>query len=128
MEITLINAVTLAQDYEKLVAWYRETLELEIKLQVDNDYRYTDLAKAGKLVVGICPAKEMNHTPTTPRNNSVVLQISVDDIEELFAQVKESEGTIIFGPAVDKNEGFRFGAFADIEGNPVWVMENFDFS
>ena len=128
MEISLINAVILAQDYEKLVNWYKETLELEIKLQVDKDYHYTDLAEGGKLVVGICPAKEMKHTPSTPRNNSVALQISVSDIEDLFTKVKENKGTILAGPSVDKNEGFRFGAFVDIEGNPVWVMENFDFS
>ena len=61
MEVTLINSVILAENYEKLVEWYIKTLDLEVKLKVDKDYHYTDLAQAGKLVVGICPAEEMKH-------------------------------------------------------------------
>jgi len=105
-----------------------DTLELEVKLQVEKDYRYTDLAKDGKLIVGICPVSEMKHTPTIPRNNSAVLQISVSDIETLFKGVKENGGKDIFGPSVDKNEGFKYGGFQDPEGNMVWVMEDLDFS
>ncbi len=128
MDIQLINTVILAENYDKLVKWYKETMELDIKLQVDKDYHYTDLAKNNKLIVGICPASEMKHNPTAPRNNSTVLQISVDDIESLLHKVAENGGSIIFGPAVDKNDGFKYGGFRDPEGNDVWVMENFDFS
>jgi predicted enzyme related to lactoylglutathione lyase len=128
MEVQLINTVILAENYEELVTWYKETLELDIKLQADKDYHYTDLVKNNKLIVGICPASEMKHIPTAPRNNSVVLQISVDDIEILFSKVADNGGSITFGPAMDKNEGFKFGGFKDPEGNHVWVMENFNFS
>jgi len=128
MDIKLINSVILSENYEKLVEWYVKTLDLEIKLQVDKDYHYTDLAKNGKLTIGVCPASEMDHVPSHPRNNSTIIQISVSDIRELFGRVKEAGGTILFGPSVDKNEGFSYGAFLDPEGNQVWVMENFDFS
>ncbi len=127
MDIQLINTVLLAEKYESLVQWYVDTLELEVKLKVDKDYHYTDLAKDGKLIVGICPAFEMKHTPTRPRNNSAILQVSVSDSHTLFSRVKENGGTVLFGPSVDKNEGFAYGSFSDPEGNPVWVMENFNF-
>ena len=127
MKNRLINIVILAEDYDTLVDWYIRTLDLEVKLKVDKDYHYTDLAWDGQLVVGICPATGMKHTPTIPRNNSTVLQISVPDAAGLFERVKANGGTILFGPAVDRNEGFTYGAFADPEGNQVWVMENFNF-
>ncbi len=128
MDITLINTVILAEKYEELVNWYITALELDIKLKVDKDYHYTDLARRGKLIVGICPASEMKHVPTIPRNNSAILQISTDDIHSLFSRVADHGGKIRYGPAVDKNDGFTFGGFSDPEGNHVWVMENFDFS
>lgn len=128
MNVQLINTVLLAEDYEKLVQWYIDTLELEVKLKMEGDYHYTDLARDGKLIVGICPASEMDHAPTMPRNNSAILQVSVSDIDTLFRKVKENGGMDIFGPSVDKNEGFKFGGFKDPEGNMVWVMENFDFT
>ena len=128
MDIRLINTVILANDYWALVEWYKKTLDLEVKLEADKDYHYTDLAKNGQLIVGICPASEMGHSPTTPRNNSTLLQISTDDIHALFAKVKENSGAVQFGPSVDKNDGFTFGSFLDPEGNPVWVMENFNFN
>lgn len=127
MDVTLINSVIMAQDYETLVEWYRETLELDIKLKVDKDYKYTDLAKNGKLVIGFAQAEEKDYVPTRNKNNTMIMQISVSDIHLLFERIKNSGGTIMFGPSVDRNEGFKFGAFKDIEGNQVWVIENFKF-
>jgi predicted enzyme related to lactoylglutathione lyase len=127
MKTRPINTVLLAEDYEKLVDWYQEALDLDIKLQTSKDYHYTDLAQEGRLVVGICPASEMNITLPKPRANSMVLHVSVDDIEGLFKRVVEMGGKVTQGPSVDRNEGFKFGGFEDPEGNPVWVIENFKF-
>ena len=55
------------------------------------------------------------------------MQISVSNISELFDKVKKNKGKILNGPSRDKNYGFLFGAFEDIEGNQVWVIENYDF-
>ena len=128
MKTQPITTILLAENYEKLVDWYQKALDLEIKLQVSKDYHYTDLAQGGKLIVGICPAKEMGVTLQSPRNNSMILHVSVsDNIEALFKKVEELGGTVTSGPSVDRNEGFRFGSFEDPEGNPVWVIENFKF-
>ena len=125
MEVEPIPSVIMAEDYKALVNWYQEVLGLEVKLRKDQDYHYTDLAHNGKLIVGLCPASEMGHLPTTPRNNSLALHILVSDIEALFEKVAASGGKVLHGPAVDKHEGFKFGNFADPEGNEVWVIENF---
>jgi len=127
MKTQPITTILLAEDYENLVDWYIKALELEIKLQTSKDYHYTDLAQGGKLVVGICPAAEMSVALQSPRNNSMILHVSVSDIEALFKKVVELGGKVTAGPSVDRNEGFKFGAFEDPEGNPVWVIENFKF-
>lgn len=126
MEVTPVHSVILAQDYKKLVEWYKKTLGLKVKLEVSDEFHYTDLASQdGQLVVGICPASEMGHEPTEPRNNSLCLHISTSDIEALFKQVKKAKGKDLFGPSVDKKEGYKYGAFSDPEGNSIWVIENF---
>lgn len=122
----MINTVILAENYNELVEWYKNVLELDIKFQDNEEYHYTDLAQNGKLVVGIGKAEKMEHVPNKPKNNSVIMQISVSNIYELFDKVKKNKGKILNGPSRDKNYGFLFGAFEDIEGNQVWVIENYE--
>ena len=76
--------------------------------------------------MGICKAGQMHHEPNKIKNNSVIMQISVSNIYELFDKVKKYNGKILNGPSMDKNYGFLFGGFEDIEGNQIWVIENFD--
>ena len=127
MDVQLINTVILAKNYKELVKWYEKVLELDIKYQDDKEYHYTDLAKNGKLVVGIGTAEKSREDDSISRNQSVFMQISVSDIYTLFDKVKSNNGKIINGPTRDKNHGFLFGGFEDIEGNQVWVIENYDF-
>lgn len=123
----MINSVILAENYTALVDWYKDVLELDIKFQDNKEYHYTDLAQNRKLIVGIGKAEKMGHKPNIPKNNSVILQISVSNIYNLFDKVKKNGGKILYGPSMDKNFGFLYGGFEDIEGNQVWVIENYDF-
>ncbi len=125
MKVTLVNSVIFAENYEKLIKWYMDTFDLEITSKTEEDYNYTDLGQSGRTYIGIAKAEEMGAKPTTPRNNSVIIQLSVSDISELFDKVKNSEGKILFGPSVEKKEGFRYGGLEDIEGNQIWVIEKF---
>lgn len=65
----------------------------------------------------------MGVKPTSPRNNTVIIQLSVSDINKLFAKVKKTSGKILFGPSLDEKEGYLYGALADIEGNQIWIIE-----
>jgi len=122
MKTSLINAVVLAEDYDKLVAWYIKTFSLDIAQKVEKGYYYTELAQDGYMILGIAKTKEMGVTPTRPKNNSVIIQLKVSNIRELFARVKNS-GKVLFGPSKDKDGGFRYGGIADPEGNQIWVVE-----
>jgi len=124
METIFLNAVILAADYENLVEWYQNTFELDIGTNVDEDYHYTELTRAGKLVISIADAREMGVIPSEPRNNSLIIQLSLSNINEAFERIKNNGGKILFGPSFDKKWGFYYGGFNDIEGNQVWAIEN----
>jgi predicted enzyme related to lactoylglutathione lyase len=121
MQTKLLNAVVLAENYEAIVEWYRNVFELEIISEINEDYRYTELGAAGKLVVGIALAEEMKLKPTSPRNNAVIVQVAVSDIHICFKRVEDTGGETLFGPSVEGE--LVYGGIADPEGNQVWVVE-----
>lgn len=123
MKINLLNPMVLAENYEELVKWYVKTLDLTIKDKVEEGDEYTELDQSGKLILGIAKAYEMGVKPTTPRNNTVIIQLSVSDINELFGRVRKTGGRILFGPSVEEKGGYLYGGFEDIEGNQIWIIE-----
>lgn len=111
-----------AENYEAAVEFYKNAFDLDIIFQEANDnYSYTELGIDGKHVVGITPAADMKHTPTSPRNNSTVLQLYVEGIEAVCASVKQHGGEVHFGP--EKGQGFNYGGVKDLEGNEIWLFE-----
>ena len=123
MNINLLNPMILAENYEELVEWYIKTFDLTVKNKVDEGEECTELERAGELILGIAKANEMGVKPSTPRNNTVIIQFSVSDINELFDRIKETGGRVLFGPSLEEKGGYWYGGFADIEGNQMWVVE-----
>jgi len=123
MNISLLNPVVLAEDYGKLIDWYVTTFDLNLQSQTEEGESYTELEHSGKLVVGIAKANEMGVQPTTPRSNTVIIQLAVSDIRTLFDNIRKTGGRILFGPSVDEKGGYVYGGCADIEGNHIWVVE-----
>jgi predicted enzyme related to lactoylglutathione lyase len=123
MKLELMNAVILAEDYEKLRDWYIDTLELTVDGEWTENYHYAELVRDGKFVVGIATAEEMKTTPGDRKNATVIAQLNTDDIKGLCERVREKGGDVPFGPSFEKDEKFWFGGFADPEGNLFWVVE-----
>lgn len=128
MNINLLYPMILAENYEELIEWYIKTFDLTIKDKIEEGDEYTELEQAGKLIVGIAKANEMGVKPSTPRNNTVIIQFSVVDINKFFDRVRETGGKVLFGPSLDEKGGYLYGGFADIEGNQIWVVEKKDDS
>ena len=116
------NTVLIAEDYASLRDWYVAVLDLEVKQEWTEDYHYAELVRDGTHVVGIALAKEMGVEPYLPRRNTAILQLRTDDIDELFARVREHGGTV-WGSKHDKKQGLRYGGFRDPEDNEVWVVQ-----
>lgn len=121
--IKLVNTVILADDYDKLVLWYKKTLALDVTIVVSEGYHYTGLGLNGKEVIGIADAKEMDCKPSKPRNNNVFLQLYVKDIKSIFEKAKNNGGEAL-GPYFDEKDKFYFGTIKDVEGNAIWVVES----
>jgi len=122
LRLELLNTVVLAEDYARLRDWYIQALDLELQKEWTEDYHYAELVREGKYVVGVAAANEMRVAPHHPRNNTSVMQLQTDDIEALFARVKEQGGEI-HGPSYEAKEKFHYGSFRDPEGNEVWVVQ-----
>jgi len=123
MKMRLINGVILAEDYPRLVKWYEDTFKLERKIYEEEEYHYSEMMKGKNMIFGIADASENGITPVSPRKNTVVIQIGVEDIRFLFEQVKINGGKILFGPTKDQENNFYYGGIADIEGNEIWIIE-----
>jgi len=119
-----MNVVVFANDYEELVNWYKDAFGLEVITKEEGTYTYTELGSDSQVIVGITPASEVEHTASSPRNNSVVMQVAVSDITTLFKSMKKMNGKILFGPSSDEKYTFKYGVIADIEGNQIWVIES----
>lgn len=123
IEIRPREAVILASDFAMLVAWYREVLGFTVTNLFDEDFHYCNLETSSGIKLGIGEAREMGIEPIDRSRNTVVLQFEVDDVESFFALLQEAGATVTNGPSFDKKGGFWFGAFADPEGNPCWVVD-----
>jgi len=115
--------VILAEEYEALVAWYVEVLGFRITKRFANRYRYCNLETDSGIRIGIAPAAESGVTPGDRSRNTVLLQVEVADVEAFLEYVESKGASIAFGPSYDEASGFWFGAFADPEGNPIWVVD-----
>ncbi len=123
MEIKLLNVILFAENYEDLVNWYQTALNLEVVHQETNPYHYTELGLNGKGLIGITPAKEIQHKLSKPKNNACVMQLSVKTIVDLFEKIKLHKGKVLFGPSKDEKYDFQYGGIADIEDNEIWVVQ-----
>ena len=123
MKLELLNAVVLAEGYERLKSWYIDALDLTLEEEWTEKFHYAELARDGKLVVGIASAAEMNTTPGDRKAATVLAQINVDDVKAFLERIRERGGDVPFGPSCDSDLDLWFGGFADIEGNISWVVQ-----
>ncbi len=117
------ESVILAADFAALVAWYRDVLGFAVIRKFEDGYHYCNLETASGIRIGIGVAEEMGVAPDDRSRNTVILQFEVDDVAALFDHLAGNGGTVLFGPTFSEADRFWFGAFADPEGNPCWVVD-----
>lgn len=122
MDARHLCTVVLARNYRKLVDWYRTTLRMKVRRVVTGGYDWTELERPG-LRIGIASAKQMGAALPRKRANAVVLHLVSKDVPGLLRRAKACGGKVPFGPTRNAKEGYCYGAFRDIEGNDVWVID-----
>lgn len=115
------ETVILADHFDELVSWYRDTLGFEIKQRFDTP-RYANLETETGIRIGIAPARDVDVIPGDRKHNTVVQQVEVSDVGAFMEHVVAHGAARVFGPTKDE-AGFEFGAIADPEGNQIWVVD-----
>jgi len=123
VRVTPREVVVLADNYEAMVAWYVEVLGFRIVKAFSEAYRYGNLETDSGLKIGIAPASEVGVKPGNRAANTVLLQVAVPDVKQFFELLKAQDVAVAFGPEFDEAGDFWFGAIEDIEGNPIWVVD-----
>jgi predicted enzyme related to lactoylglutathione lyase len=117
------ESVVFAENFQTLVDWYQDVLGFKVTQLIEGDHHYCNLENENGIRIGVAPADEVGVTPGDRRRNTVVLQFQVADVPRFFSYLEEKGGDITFGPSFDAKDGFWFGGFHDLEGNPFWVVD-----
>lgn len=122
MDARHLCTVVLATNYKKLVAWYKKAFSMKTKLVVTEGFDWTELTRNG-LRIGLAPAAQMGAKLPRKRANAVILHLVSKDVRGLMRKVKACGARIRFGPNYNEEEKYWYGAFDDIEGNQIWVLD-----
>ncbi len=117
------ETVILADDFAAMIKWYQNALGFRVTRLFEQEYHYCNLETDSGIQLGIASASEMEVNPENRKNNTVVLQFEVQDVKQFLESVAANGGTVTFGPSFDKSNNFWYGGFADVEGNPFWVVD-----
>ena len=123
MKLQARESVIFAEDFQAMIEWYQEVLGFKVSRLFTEDYHYCNLETETGIQIGIAPAEEVGVQPGGRRNNTIVLQFQVADVERFFAYLKAQGAEIAFGPSFDEKGQFWYGGFYDLEGNPFWVVD-----
>jgi len=77
------ESILLAENFETLVAWYREALGFKVTSIFEDGFHFANLATDSGIRIGIGSAKEMGVEPGNRANATVLLQIEAEDVRFL---------------------------------------------
>ena len=123
LEIRPRELVIFATNFSGLVDWYKNILGFTVTNRVEDGFHYCNLQTQTGIKIGIADSEDMGVVPGDRKNNTVVLQIEVDNVKKLFSYLKEKDVKITGGPSFDEKDKFWFGSFLDLEGNSIWVVD-----
>ena len=123
MKIGVREPVIFADNFKAMIDWYVDVLDFTIVHLVEDHYHYCNLKNSQGILLGIADSKEMGVFPSERKNNTVVLQFEVKNVSKFSEYLKEKGSNITFGPSYDKKDGFWYGGFNDLEGNPYWIVD-----
>lgn len=123
MKLAPRETVVHAENFERMVKWYHEVLGLRIAKQFTEDFHYCNLENDEGVRIGISSAKEMGVVPQERKHNTVVLQFEVSDVKAFLEHLTAHGAKTTFGPSHSEKDDFWYGGAEDIEGNPIWVVD-----
>ena len=123
MEVRAREAVILAEDFGRLVDFYRDVLDFQVIKLFEDGFHYCNLESKTGIKLAIASASERQVKPGDRAHNTVVLQFEVDDVKAFLSHVAENGGSVTAEPSFNQADNFWFGGFADPEGNSFWIVD-----
>ncbi|MGE0868352.1 MAG: VOC family protein [Kofleriaceae bacterium] len=134
MSITLSNCFIAVHDHEKALAFYRDALGLEVRLDVNyGGMRWVTVGPKDQPDVGIVlepPAADPNASPTDRKVMAELLakgllrgvNFTSDNLAKTFDKVRASGAEVLQEP-MDQPYGVRDCAFRDPSGNMIRISQ-----
>ena len=134
MEITLQNCYLAVDDHEKALAFYRDAMGLEVRLDVGaNTMRWISVGPPSQPDVNIVLGPPAAEPGTSPSDREAIkdllakgmlgfLVFKTDDCDATFDHIQATGADVIQEP-MDQAYGVRDCAFRDPAGNMVRIQQ-----
>ena len=129
MDLTLATCFVLVHDPDVALAFYRDTLGLEVRNDVANgDFRWITVGGSSQPGVSIVLTNYLNGSPADNDQLAALLAkgalngvlFTTDDCDAAFEHVRKSGAEVLQEP-IDQPYGVRDCAFRDPAGNHVRI-------
>ncbi|MFN6562546.1 MAG: VOC family protein [Nostoc sp. ChiSLP01] len=129
MKLQLTHLRLLVSNYKDSFLFYRDLLKFDVDWGDENS-GYAEF-NSGHLKLGLFKQELM--AQVVPRidqpsyvasRDRIVLIFAVDNVDEVYQQVKDSNATVVTQPTDRPNWGIRTAHFRDPDGNLVEVYSN----
>jgi catechol 2,3-dioxygenase-like lactoylglutathione lyase family enzyme len=115
----LVWAGVYVRDLDAAIAFYRDVLSLPL-LDRGDDWAHFDPG-AGTLLELFAGGRQ-SPGPKTPAQQSIVLGLRVDDLDQAVAELRQ-RGVVFLPGESGEFAGTRWAHFSDLEGNRLEVKE-----
>ena len=133
MTITLSTVHILVDDPDAALAFYRDTLGLTVKFEVEQGgFRWITLVSESQPEIGIVLSQP--HAGRSQEDGDAIaaqlakgelypVHFRVDDLDESFARIAETPGVEVLSEPASQPWGVRDGAVRDPAGNFVRIEQ-----
>jgi len=121
MKLKSISAILIwSEDYESLVTWYKEKLDLEVIEELNHPEDTGVGLSIGNSYFWIGKHSEVHGKSKDPYR--IMFNISVDSVAKVYAELKEKGVEFIAEPFKSPVSDSFFATFKDLDGNIVQLI------
>lgn len=113
-------ATVYVSDMDRAIRFYTDTLGLQLKFRVGNDWAEVDAG--GGFGIGLHPHSGKSGTSRPGTRGSISIGFEVDEPLDGIVEKLKAEGVRFDGPIID-DDPVRIASFGDPDGNALYLCE-----